>query len=70
MQQTSPEVLLLLNCICYPLICWVPFVVLITLKVTGRVKFRSPLSYEGDRPGQAPQAGAAARRDPAGFKSR
>ena len=59
--MNNPIVLLLLNCIIYPLLCWVPPVVLITLGVVGRIKFQSPIGRK-DLVVRTPQ-----NRDVAGF---
>jgi len=44
--MNNPVVILVLSCIVYPLICWVPITVLITLSGIGRIKFRSPLDVK------------------------
>jgi hypothetical protein len=69
MNQASPEVLLILNCIFYPLLCWVPPTVLIVLSMTGRLKLRSPIQmHEGQRR-PLPSMRQDVKRDPTGYKA-
>jgi hypothetical protein len=42
--MNNPVVLLILNCICYPAICWVPITVLVTLSAIGRIKLQPPIA--------------------------
>ena len=56
--MNNPTVLLILNCLVYPLVCWVPLTVLVTLHLVGRIKFRSPLDVKR-LPAQASQKDVA-----------
>jgi hypothetical protein len=69
MNQTSPEVLLILNCLCYPLLCWVPMTTLVVLKVTGHLKLRNPIQFGAQDRRSIPAMREAAKRDPSGFKA-
>ena len=42
--MNNPVVLLVLNCIIYPLVCWVPITVLVTLSAIGRIKIQPPIA--------------------------